>query len=304
MVSATIPQHFPVNYFEFYNPVFFLYWSLVAMDKEKIKFNQEEKRLLIECIKAYPIIWDKNHPGHSNRRFIKFAWMNVEKQMNINEYACRVAWKSICDSRRYYRRKANKSESQSLPEGGYSSEDEFAKQPPFEDEMKFMDETISESSANRLATHSNMNEISTKQSSSPHSPGMRMHSTMNEISRKHSISPYSYRSNSPNSSTQQTNCLSESMFDVVEIMEYPEPKLEHKYFPENHEAPRNVDNASHPWSGKTNGLKKRKTEETDNKAFLTHLDSILNKLTLSSSEGLQAKIMTLAYEELAKHRGS
>lgn len=67
-------------------------------------------------------------------------WYNVNaiSDASIPVESCKIAWRSIKDSKRYYSRKAK-----SNAELDYSSDDSFAKHSQFMDEMKFLDQTPS-----------------------------------------------------------------------------------------------------------------------------------------------------------------
>ncbi|XP_075150030.1 uncharacterized protein LOC142224122 isoform X2 [Haematobia irritans] len=200
------------------------------------------------------------------------------------EQACRIAWKSLCDSRRYYRRKVgSKSDDNNLRDCDYSSDDSFAKPPPFEEEMKFLDYV---EKTNLLS-----NKLSNPE--------------MEEINQNGCMSPYSYINESINSTSQQTNCLNELIFDMVEVEDYKETKYDPNQSDHNPMTAEKREKTSQQYERSTIHItKRRRIEETDNGAFLIHLDSILNKLPLNLSEGLQAKMMTMAYQELARHRSS
>ncbi|XP_075150028.1 uncharacterized protein LOC142224121 [Haematobia irritans] len=268
------------------------------MDRKKKHFTISQKIYLIRCIKKHPIIWDRSHPKRKQRRLLKLAWEKVARNMNINDDTiCRMAWRSICDSRRYYKKKENNSITNgSLNEGDGSSDDNFAKYMPIKDELSFLDEN----EANAAGELESFEKY--------------------EMLGDESISQYSYRSNSPTSTTHHSILINEPICDVEEIFDYPEENIEHDEYAMITAIKKDIHNDSNvrrksPIKKRNNSInvshdpnhsltKKYKPSESGNESFLNHLDSILLKLPIKTSESLQARIMAMAYGELEQMRDS
>uniref|UniRef100_A0A1I8Q7C5 MADF domain-containing protein n=1 Tax=Stomoxys calcitrans TaxID=35570 RepID=A0A1I8Q7C5_STOCA len=252
-----------------------------AIAKAKKRCSDEERQRLIKVLKKYPIIWDLNHKDKNSRKLTNMAWEKVAREVNVNEHICRVTWRSIRDSRRYYRNKAVRQGSGSLLEGDCSL-----------DGLEF----LNESSVKRIYANGNGEETTREEYVSPYlvydcnNPDSKaLCDEIEEIVPENSEDEYEETDRRPHttnhSETMETNAKSIKYRDSIESQ-------------------CNEESESRSNSISANNLSSQGPNEELNDTFLRHLNAILKKLPLKTAENLEARFMAMTYEELAKHRDS